>query len=159
MKKTLLFIILLVSCFVFGQTSLKKSAISTAGGSHTNGNTTLIFTIGEIAVQEQTQGNIHLSEGFIGHDIQVLTGIEYYSELQGINVYPNPVLTDLYIELPNNQNYEIRLFDITGKELIRKQSLDKNKSLNLSALPANVYMLVIIDRIHRQIKSIKIQKL
>ncbi len=159
MKKFLIIISILTVSFAYGQTTVKKSSISTSGGSYTNTNTTLLFTVGEIVIQEKTTGNIHISEGFIGPDINGVTGIEDYDELYGLHVYPNPVQTDLQIQLPANGTYEVHLFDLTGKELINRKINDMTMTLNLSRLPASVYLLVIIDRLHQQVKTLKIQKL
>ncbi len=159
MKKYLTIISILIVGFAYGQTTVKKSSISTSGGSYTNTNMTLVFTVGEVVIQEKTTGNIHISEGFIGPDINGVTGIEDYDELYGLQVHPNPVQTDLQIQLPANGTYEVHLFDLTGKELINRQSNDMTMTLNLTRLPASVYLLVIIDRLHQQAKTLKIQKL
>ncbi len=145
--------------FVYGQTAVKKSCISTSGGSYTNGNMTIIYAIGEVAVQENSQGNIHISEGFIAPDILTATGIEDYRELYGVRVFPNPVKDDLQIELPDEQNYEIRLFDLSGKELKNIFIEQSEYQLQMSHLPSGMYLLVVIDRINKQAKIIKIQKL
>jgi len=145
--------------FVYGQIAVKKSCISTSGGSYTNGNTTVTYAVGEVAVQENTQGNIHISEGFIGPDLLVATGIEDYGELYGINAFPNPVKDHLQIELPDEQNYEISLFDLSGKDLKNIFIEQSEYQLQMSHLPSGMYLLVVIDRINKQAKIIKIQKL
>jgi len=159
MKTIFISILLLLSYFSFGQTAIKKSNVSSGGGSQTNASTTVIYTIGEIAVQENINGNIHLSEGFIGPDIITVLGIENYTELQDISVYPNPVNDLLNIQLPENKNYEIHLFDLSGKELLFLQNDENKQQLNLSDLPSSVYVLLVIDRKNNQSKMIKIQKL
>jgi len=75
MKKLFILILFLLTGFTYGQMQIKKSSISTGGGSASAGTTTVISAIGEVAVQENTQGTVHISEGFIGADIAVVLGV------------------------------------------------------------------------------------
>jgi len=159
MKTTVLLFFLLACSLSYGQVNMKKSGISTGGGSATAGNTTLTYAIGEVAVQENTQGNIHISEGFIGPDILSAVGIEDYTELSGVAVYPNPVETYLQIELPAEQDYEIYLFDLNGKQILQTGTNGSStKQLNLEHLQTAVYMLIVVDRKNQKQKILKIQK-
>ena len=159
MKKIFFILVSLGVLAGYGQVDIKKSGLSTGGGSATVGNTTLTYAVGEVAVQENTQGNIHLSEGFIGPDILSAVGIEDYTELTGIAIYPNPVDTYLNLELPAEQDYEIYLFDINGKQILQTGTNGSNtKQLDLSHLQTAVYMLIVVDRNARKQKIIKIQK-
>ena len=159
LKTNFLFLFLLTLTLGYGQVNIKKNSISTAGGSATVGNTSLTYAIGEVAVQENTQGNIHLSEGFIGPDIISAVGIEDYGELSGIGVYPNPVDTYLNIELSSAIDYEIYLYDINGKQLLYTGSTgETRKQLDFSTYKRAVYMLIVVDRKNHKRKIIKIQK-
>ena len=129
MKKIITLLVLLTISFSFGQTTIKKSSISSGGGIVTQGNTTVLYTIGEVTVQENTVGTVHLSEGFIGPDMAALLDIEDYTQLQGINAYPNPVQTDLNISLPEYNNYELYLYDLNGKQLISTNIEDDNQTI------------------------------
>ena len=160
MKKILILLSVLISIFSYGQTEIKKSAISTAGGSHTNGTTTVISAIGEVAVQENNQGNIRLSEGFIGPDILTALGLENYDELNGLNIYPNPVDTRLFIEFPVVQDYEVYLYDLSGKQLIFSKINAKSKGeIDLTGYKTAVYMLIVVDVKNMKRKIVKINKL
>ena len=150
MKRILTLIVLLTIGLSYGQIAVKKSSISTGGGSSTVGTTTVISAIGEIAVQEQTQGTIHLSEGFIGPDLVAL-GIEEYTNLQGVSIYPNPVQNDLNIELLDYNNYELYLFDLNGKQLVNQKIEDNDRYvLDLSGQKTGAYLLIVIDRKHKK---------
>ena len=160
MKTILSILAFLTISFSFGQTAIKKSSISSGGGVVTQGTTTMVYTIGEIAVQENTVGTTHLSEGFIGPDMTALLGIEDYTELAGIKAFPNPVQDNLTVALADYNNYEIHLFDLNGKEIISVNVEDDNQSvLNLSQLKTGMYILTVIDRDNKQAKTLKIQKL
>jgi hypothetical protein len=159
MKKILTIIVLLSVTLGFGQTAIKKSSLSTGGGSNTVGNYTLIYAIGEVAVQENTVGSAHLSEGFIGPDIYVANGIEDYGHLQGVSVFPNPVINDMHLLLPEANDYEILIFDLTGKEVMhRNESFETENLIDLSGFKTGVYMLIVIDRNSKQQATFKITK-
>ena len=159
MKKILLLIAISSITFGFSQTELRKSSLSTGGGSASVGTTQVIFTVGEVAIQENTQGNTHVSEGFIGPDIATLVGIQDYGTLQGVQVFPNPVKDNVQINLPEDNAYEIRLFDLNGKELWIKQVENVEQTqYDLSRLQTGTYLLVIIDRKHKLSRIVKLQK-
>ena len=159
MKKTLLIVMLLFAYSAIAQVTVKKSSISTSGGSMTAGNKQVIFTVGEVNTQETDVGNTHLSEGFIGPDVAQLVGIQDYGTLQGVQVFPNPVKDMVQISLHESNTYEIRLFDLNGKELLTTQIKDTDQAqYNLSRLQTGVYLLIIIDRKNKLSRIVKLQK-
>ena len=70
MKQAILIITTLFWGSLVGQ-SIYKSSIDSGGGSATNGNIQVIYTIGEVNVREASAGNIVLSEGFISGALQI----------------------------------------------------------------------------------------
>ncbi len=141
----------------YAQTTIKKSSISTDGGSQTVGTTQVVYTVGEVAVQENTIGTNHLSEGFIGADLIQALGIADYAELQNISVYPIPVDTDLNIELPNHIDYKVYLYDLNGKQLVHF-NINNSYTIDMSHYTTGVYLLIIIDEQHKSMKQIKVEK-
>jgi len=160
MKKYVLIVAILSFSLSFSQVGIKKSSLSTGGGAVSAGSLYMVYAIGEIGVQEATTGNLHLSEGFVGPDITALVGIKDYGQLDGISVFPNPVKDNVNIELPKSQNYEVHLYDLTGKQIfVRTIEDDDQANYNLSNLKPGMYLMSIVDRIHKKAKIIKIQKL
>ncbi len=157
MKTLITIIIFFILVSAAGQTVIKKSSLSTAGDSQTAGNTTVVYAIGEVAIQEQTQGNISVSEGFVGPDLSVL-GIEDYGDLNGIEVYPNPVEDIFTVSLSANRSYEFYLYDINGKQIWVKNGDKQTQQFNIENLQSAVYLLVIVDRNHQKKKIVKLQK-
>jgi len=150
---------LLVFSVNYGQLSFEKSSLSSGGGSATAGTLYMVYTIGEIGVQESTVNTTTLSEGFIGPDVSSLVGIKDYAQLEGLNIYPNPVQNYLNIDLPDNGDYEVHLFDMTGKEVLNRMiENDYQTSYNLSNLKTGIYLLSVIDRENQKAKTIKLQK-
>ncbi len=158
MKKILIIISIFTFTWASAQVEVRKSSLSTGGGSSNVGTTHLVFTVGEIAVQEHTQSSVHLSEGFIGPDIAQLLDIEDYASLEGVHVFPNPVKDMLRVDLPDQEgNYSVYLFDLQGKILLSK-SVDSDFQLNMSTYPTAVYLLSIIDYRQKRKSIIKVQK-
>ena len=64
---------------------------------------------------------------------------------QTINIFPNPSNNVLYIK--SNQTIEsIFLYDITGKNIINKQTKSNFSQLNISSLKNGVYVLHLVDK-------------
>ncbi len=159
MKYILSIIALLVFSINYGQVALKKTSLSSGGGSASSGSLYMVYALGEIGVQEAHTGSNLLSEGFIGPDVTALVGIEDYAQLEGLNIYPNPVQAYLNIELPDTGNYEIHLFDMTGKQVFsRIIENDNQSSYHLAHLKTGIYLLSVIDRDNQKAKTIKLQK-
>ncbi len=143
----------------YGQTTLRKSSLSAGGGSATSGNTYMVYSLGEIGVQESTVGNAHLSEGFVGPDLIFLLGIEDYSQLQGVKVFPNPISDFINIEFPETGDYEIYIFDITGKQVMQRMLHNNIAHYSIKHLPAGYYLLSLIKRKASKAITFKILKL
>ncbi len=158
MKRILLFFLMLFVYVATAQVSLKKSSISTSGGTMTSGNQEVIFTVGETNIQEVDTGNMHLSEGFIGPDVVEALGITDYGTLSGISVYPNPVKDDFTINLPQNGTYEVYLYNLQGKQIFNRKVNGTRQNFDISRLTATGYMLIVIDRDNKLKKSFKIIK-
>ena len=158
MKKLLLITTLLFVFVATAQVALKKSSISTTGSTATAGNKQVVFTVGEVNIQETDVGNTHLSEGFIGPDISEALGITDYGTLTGIELYPNPVTNRFSVNLPQTSVYDFYLYDLQGKQIFSRQSQNIKESFDISRLTAAGYMLIVIDRQNQLKKVFKIIK-
>lgn len=71
-------------------------------------------------------------------------------EIGDINVFPNPCSGTLFIDLNNNlSSFQIRLLDLTGRELFFKTTINEPFStVNLSNHSAGIYFLTIHDLIN-----------
>ena len=99
--KILKSILVLISiiCFAFSGYSqtIEKFSIDSGGNSITNGTIQLLFTIGEVNVQELSLSNVTISEGFINPLIGEPTLSLVAQGLSDvITIYPNPVTDILY---------------------------------------------------------------
>ncbi len=155
MKKHITFILLLIVGLGNAQTTIKKSAIASGGSTTTQGNITLISNIGEVAIQEQNNANISISEGFISPDIFELLGIEDMGELTGIQIFPNPAIDYVKVLFAEEGNYQVQLFDLNGK-LISSFSVenDVEKVIKLINLQAGTYLLLVKKDKQRKVYKI-----
>jgi len=159
MKKITSILILFISLTSFSQTAIKKSSIDSGGASTTNGTLTMVYTLGEVAVQENTNGAIHISEGFLSPDIISTVGLEDYTQLAGVQLYPNPAIDFVTISFSTLGNYNITIYDLLGKEVAAYQIKNTDSErIAFKQLPKAVYMLLITDEQTKQMKSYKIIK-
>ena len=155
MKKNITFIILLIVGLGNAQTTIKKSTIASGGNTAMQGNITLISNIGEVAIREQSNANINISEGFISPDIFQVLGVEDMGELTGIQIYPNPAIDYVKVLFAEEGNYQVDLFDLNGKH-ISSFSADNNieKIINLKHLQAGTYLLLVKKNKQRKVYKI-----
>ena len=156
--KTLLLCMLLFPLGMFAQLEMRKSSLAPVGGSVVAGNNYMIHAGGELAHRETDQGNMHLSEGFIGPDFSQILGTEDYQTLEGVRVFPNPVDKDLSVKLPHAGTFELHLFDLNGKEILRQTTRNITCRIDMHTCVPGMYMLVIVNRKDKTFISIKIQK-
>lgn len=88
MKTTLTFLIILLLPFFGNAQSIEKFSIDSGGASATAGNIQILYTIGEVMVQERSAGNIQISEGFI-NPVSLKLTINPKVFLQGPYVSPD----------------------------------------------------------------------
>jgi hypothetical protein len=158
MKKLFIILFLFITGLSSGQT-LRKSSLSTGGGSGESSGMYLVYAIGEIGVREASAGNLYLSEGFIGPDLYAIMGVEDYETLGGISLYPNPVKTDLHVKLPYTGDFEIRIYDLGGKEVFETVAENKNSfTVNVSSYSPGTYIIGIADRSNKKFAALKFVK-
>jgi hypothetical protein len=120
---------LLLTIVVHGQQlRLEPTVIASAGGYATseNGNISLSWTLGELAVSTLYGNNLILTQGFqqpfsLGTSINLNTSIDW-----NITAYPNPVEDQLKIrfDLQTNNHFWIEIQDVTGRTIELNQHKD-----------------------------------
>src|SRR5690606_30167645 len=130
MKHILTFIIGFGCLWAQAQT-LEKFSIDSGGNMASSSNITILYTIGEVNVQELNTGNILLSEGFISSDFGETLSIGYEDSIGNqLLLYPNPAKDLVTItNLPYGET-RILVFDITGKVILSKLTNAETTSIN-----------------------------
>ncbi len=149
---------LLIPFFGMSQ-SIEKYSVDGGGLSTSNGGVRILYTIGEVNVQELIGRNIRVSEGFINpnntHTANTDLMYDDYSDekkalkinsliLESVLVYPNPTENIIYIKSPNTFMTTAVIYDATGRKVIEKDA-NKGKYLqiDLSKITSSIYYLEI----------------
>lgn len=141
MKHILTFIIGFGCLWAQSQT-IEKFSIDSGGNSTSNGNITVLYTIGEVNVQELNVGNIFMSEGFISSDFGETLSIGDDNSMDNqLLLYPNPAKDLMTItNLPYGET-RIIVFDITGKVIVSKFTNAETTSINTTTFSNGVYLM------------------
>lgn len=141
MKHILTFIIGFGCLWAQAQT-IEKFSIDSGGNSTSNGNIIVLYTIGEVNVQELNAGNILLSEGFISPDFGETLNIGYEDSTGNqLLLYPNPAKDLVIIDNLPHGEIQMIVFDVNGKELVSKIANTQTARIDTSNLPNGVYIV------------------
>ena len=84
---------------------------------------------------------------------ETASSIEYNSKRNKYEVYPNPVNSVLMVEMEILEEKEYRIYSMVG-ELVVSGMMNANiNTIDLSMLPANIYMLNIDNHSIKLIKT------
>ncbi len=154
MKNLTTILALLITFTGFSQTSIKKSSIDSGGAISSNGNIELIYSIGEVVVQETTLGNIWISEGFINRDMTASLDLESYTNLEGVTVFPNPTIDYVNIHFSEAANYSITIFDYSGKQIEHiKTNQSSQQTIDMTTYSKGIYLILLKNTSTQQYKS------
>ena len=150
--------ILLVSLSGFSQT-ISKQVIGPAGATYENGNNKLSYSVGEAVVGAMTDedGSIQLGNGYYP-SLNLSTLSTEISELQlKVKIYPNPTKEVIYITHPTEQFFEVRITDISGKQILQTQH-QKQQPLSVQTLTTGTYLITVTTKDSKQTNTYKIIK-
>ena len=114
--KKFVLVILFCNGLLYSQT-ISKQVISSAGQTNTVSNIQLAWTMGEPVVGLMSSGSNQLGNGYFPSlDLTLLSTTN--PELNPkIVIYPNPTTQFVKISAPENQKFNVLLFDVSGKLL------------------------------------------
>ena len=150
--------ILLASLSGFSQT-ISKQVIGPAGATYENGTNKLSYTAGEVLVGAMTSedGSIQLGNGYYPSlDLSTLNTQSPELKLQ-LKVYPNPTTEAIFITHPTEQFFEVRITDISGKQILQTAH-QKQQPLNVQSLTSGTYFVTVTTRDLKQTNTYKIIK-
>lgn len=134
-----------------------QQVVSSSGGTFVTENSMLDFTIGEICTETLGTSQLIITQGFQQPFISDVNVAEIQSI--GLNVYPNPAQTELYIELKQQENKALTyaIYSITGKLLKNESISNLVTSVNVDAFVPGTYVLQVSDK-RKNIETYKIIK-
>lgn len=152
-----LFILMFLSAGISAQ-SISKQVIAPIGGTVSNGNNQLRFTVGEIVIGGMTaeDGSFQLGNGYYPSlDLEVLSIDSPKTNLL-VKVYPNPTKEVIFITHPSSNSFKVFISDLTGKVLLQKQ-VGKKQPINIEKYPTGTYLINVITE-DKKTNSYKIIK-
>lgn len=140
--KNILTFIMGFGCLWAQAQTIEKFSIDSGGNMASNSNITILYTIGEVNVQELNAGNILLSEGFISPDFGETLNIGYEDSTGNqLLMYPNPAKD--FVTITNLPHGEIQMivFDINGKVIVSKIVNTETARIDTSNISNGVYIV------------------
>ncbi|MCF7561730.1 T9SS type A sorting domain-containing protein [Sabulilitoribacter multivorans] len=137
MKIELTALMILLTCSLQAQI-IEKFSIDSGGDNFSNGSIQLLYTIGEVNVQELSTGNTIVSEGFINSSNSGTLGINNLHWSQNkIIVYPNP--TSRFINISSEVSItKIEVFNLLGENIFTTYTTNY---IDLTNLNSGIYMI------------------
>ena len=153
------YMLLLLTTLITLSVSAQQFLLSTAGNSATNSESSISWSLGELATSTYSANGVTLTQGFQQPTLQVSTLIEEPDQVANIKVYPNPVAYQLTVDLTENktETYKLALYNMQGK-LLKVQTLEgTHATFNFRDLASGQYLLKISAE-NRLLKTYKVVK-
>lgn len=136
-----LFILMFLSAGLSAQ-SISKQVIAPLGGTISNGNNQLSYTVGEIVIGGMTaeDGSFQLGNGYYPSlNLEVLS-IDSPTTNFLVKIYPNPTKEMIFITHPSSNSFKVFISDLTGKVLLQK-NVGKQDPINIERYPTGTYLI------------------
>jgi hypothetical protein len=145
-KKQILIILMLINTII----EIKaQEAIPSSGGNVLGTGGTVSYTVGQVVYLSNTGTDGSVLQGVQQpYEIYVVTGIENQPDNNlTIKVYPNPVSTNLTLEIAIQaiRGLSYHLVDIAGKILENKKIIASVTEIHLEQFPSSTYFLKVIQ--------------
>ena len=137
-----------------------QSVIVPFGGDATDGSVTVSYTVGQVAVQANSDGSTTIYEGVQQpYEIQIIGIDDYPGIVLNAIVYPNPTVGNVQLTMNNEQlEGEVRVFDLNGKFLFSKKIEGENTEIPMSDLAAGTYFVNVCQG-QQVLKTFKVVKM
>lgn len=157
MKLLLLSTLLGFASIVRAQT-IEKAVISSGGEAMTNREIHLNSTIGEPLIG-LVINDFSVDQGFWANNLTV-EPLATSEELNGIVVFPNPVVNELNIFTNNKRVFGLTLFSVDGRMVFRKKvdEAETTHQIDTSTLSKGIYVLQVLVEGDSKEKLFKIIK-
>ncbi|MES2764819.1 MAG: T9SS type A sorting domain-containing protein [Bacteroidota bacterium] len=139
--------------------------IANAGDSYIASEMILSWTIGEVAIESYSNGNILMAQGFHQPKVTVSMLAEVAGFKNDVSLFPNPAVEYINIQLSNNfsqanlTNVKAELRDITGKLVFTGEFSGRAYTIDLERIANGSYILQLTSAQQTLLGSYKIEKL
>ena len=151
MKTKLIYLIMCVGVWTQAQT-IEKFSIDSGGSSTSTGSIQILYTLGEVCVQEYSLGNLQVSEGFINSFPEGTLGLATETPAENVLLYPNPAHDRFYVT-GTQPIKKLMLYDMSGKLMA---STDQNQ-MAVDHLASGVYFVQIVTQATSEVKRLVVK--
>ncbi|MBN2519353.1 MAG: T9SS type A sorting domain-containing protein [Bacteroidales bacterium] len=162
MEKLLTFlIIILLNSWLIKSQEKSQEIVASSGAYEKNSNLSVSWTLGDLAVNTESNSNIIIIQGFQQGDYVITLIGELNNPDFEVNFFPNPSkgILNLKFESCNDVTITLKLADIDGKVLKIQnfnEIIGNSLILDLSAYKNGIYLLELInDKSSRTYKIVK----
>lgn len=141
----IVYLMIVFASTAVSQGLFSQQAVSVSGGDATGATGSVSYTVGQTFFKTYNTPLASIHEGVQQpYEIFVISSVENtFSEAIQIEVYPNPVLENLIIEVGelNARSLNFQLISTEGKLLQSGQFSEKTNYLNMGEVPSGLYFL------------------
>lgn len=133
--------------FYVGWVQQVAESLNIGNDKNTSWNSELLFFslgVGSNWQQSSASGTIMMRPVFKSGKSEVWNSVEEESEVD-ISLYPNPASDRLHVDFEIAGDYSLSIVDLTGKQWVQRPKLSGSEVIDLSALPAGVYIVRLVD--------------
>jgi hypothetical protein len=160
MKTKLIYSLIPLLMVLLSETNHAQQVLSSTGGFWQNSSGTIAYTLGEVVIGTQANGNQTITQGL--HQTEIVVTYIDYLPVNGLQVlaYPNPASDYVTLRFDKSvmQNIEFIMIDMNGKLLLREKPESAEVTVSLVAINPGVYFIRIFMN-SRKIQTIKIVKI
>lgn len=146
MKKILPSVFVATLLFFCAFQGKSQEVVSSAGNHHESETMSISWTLGEIATETFTAGDVILTQGFHQPTITVVS-VEELAEFDlTVTAFPNPATDILNVRIENHdyQSVSFALYDMSGRKFVSGDFSGDEEQISFSSLKPGVYFLRII---------------
>jgi len=155
--KSIITILLLAITMIGNAQEVERAVVSSTGDYYANGAGQLSITVGEVVTETVSDGTNELTQGFHQTAIVVTSIEEHLTELD-INVFPNPTMESITIQLKELESgLTLTVHTLEGKVVLNKTVKALETKLNLATFANGTYF-VNVTKAEKRIKTFKILK-
>ena len=161
-QKTLLITFFCLFFVIYSSVAFAQSDIVPSGGTTMGNGGVVSFTIGQIEVQSNGDGNTNISEGVQQpYEIQIVGVDNYPSITLNAIVYPNPTRGNVQLKIDYEDwtsiDKEVQIYDGIGKCILIMKIEEEDTEIPISDLATGTYFVNVIGDT-RVLKSFKVVK-
>ena len=148
--------IFLFATFFAAFAATAQEVVSSQGGSYSNANGSIDFTVGEVIINTGSNGTNDLTQGFHQTNWNFL-GVQDFAPDFDVTIFPNPTSDVMNIKSTIYQNLSYSLYDAQGKLVLKNVLSETVTQIQVNLLAPGAYSLSISDK-NGQLKNFKLIK-